>query len=206
MLRVLSFCLFAVVLCLGGVATAEEKGEPYSTLPVQTKLLPQDQTEAVMFFWYGCGGCYRVTRALAEKGVDWPQSATLIRMPALGNNIWGFHGQIYLALESMNVPLETHLAVFDAILNRRVRVAGRNDLPNLIKHLGIDGINFMRAFDSPEVRARMEEINRASAAYNISLVPAMVIDGKYKFDLGTVGGPEDFIRTAEELIAKARGE
>lgn len=204
--RAIFICLIAATLCLGGAAFAEEKAEPYTVLPVQTKLLPKGAPEAAMFFWYGCGGCYSVARALAEKGEDWPKGAALIRMPALGNNIWAFHGQIYLALEAMKQPQKIHLDVFDAIQNGRLRVAERADLPKLISRLGIDGIDFMRAFDSPEVRARMDEINHASAAYNITMVPAMVIEGKYKFDLGTVDGPDGFIRLAEELIAKSGAE
>jgi thiol:disulfide interchange protein DsbA len=202
--RCISVCLLALLVALAGTAFAQERdGLGYVTLPVQTKILNTGETEAAMFFWYGCGGCFRVTKAVAERGEGWPQGAALMRIPALGNDVWAFHGQIYLALEALGVPLETHLAVFDALQNKRLRVMERSDLPELVKVLGIDGSAFMRAFDSPEVAAKMDEANRISAAYDVSLVPAMVVDGQYKFDLGTVAGPDDFIRMAEELIAKS---
>jgi thiol:disulfide interchange protein DsbA len=202
--RFIIACIFALLLALTGSAFAQDgEGQAYVTLPVQTKFLGPETTEAAMFFWYGCGGCFRVTKAVAERGEGWPRGATLMRIPALGNQVWTFHGQIYLALEAMGAPQETHLAVFDAFQNKHLRVMERGDLPALVKVLGIDGAAFMRAFDSAEVQAKLEEARRVSAAYGINMVPAMVVDGQYKFDLGTVGGPDDFIRLAEELIAKS---
>lgn len=202
--RFISICVLAVLLALTGSALAQEReGQGYVTLPVQTKVLNTGETEAAMFFWYGCGGCFRVSKAVAARGETWPQGATLMRIPALGNDVWAFHGQIYLTLEAMGVPPETHLAVFDALQNKHLRVMERADLPALIAALGLDGSVFMAAFDSAEVQSKMDEARRISAAYNITLVPAMVIDGQYKFDLGTVGGPDDFLKMAEELIAKS---
>lgn len=202
--RFIAVCLMVLLMFPAGAAVADEAGERgYVTLPVQTKVLGPGQTEAALFFWYGCGGCFRVAKAVAERGPNWPEGATLMNIPALANQVWSFHGRIYLALEAMKAPAETHLAVFDAFQNKRLRVMERGDLPELIRVLGIDGAAFLKAFDSPEVRARMDEVSRLSDAYNINLVPAMVIDGQYKFDLGTVDGPDDFIRLAEELVAKS---
>ncbi len=205
--RFVAVCVMALLTFLAGTAVADQDGgRGYVTLPVQTKILGSETTEAAMFFWYGCGGCFQVAKAVAARGPNWPEGATLMHMPALGNQVWSFHGRIYLALEAMKVPAETHLAVFDAFQNKRLRVMERGDLPELIKILGVDGAAFLKAFDSPNVRARMDEIERLSAAYNISLVPAMVVDGQYKFDLGTVDGPAAFIRLTEELIAKSAGK
>ncbi len=193
--RFISLCLTALLLFSAG-----KGGRSYATLPVQTKILGPETGEAALFFWYGCGGCFQVAKAIAERGADWPEGATLLRAPALASPLWTFHGQIFLALEAMGVPPETHLAVFDAFQNKRLRVMARGDLPKLMQHLNLDAVNFMRAFDSPEVAAKMEEAGRLGQAYNITMVPAMVVEGRYKFDLGTVNGAADFIRMTEELL------
>jgi thiol:disulfide interchange protein DsbA len=199
--RFISVCLTAILIFSAGSALAERKeGRGYVTLPVQNKILGAETSEAALFFWYGCGGCFRVARAISERGGDWPRDTALLRVPALANPVWTFHGQIFLALEAMGAPPEIHLAVFDAFQNKRLRVMERGDLPKLIKHLNLDGIHFMRAFDSPEVQAKMEEARRISQTYAIAMVPAMVVEGRYKFDLGAVNGPEDFIRMTEELL------
>ncbi|UQZ90385.1 hypothetical protein C4J81_14690 [Deltaproteobacteria bacterium Smac51] len=206
--RFIPMCVFIMVLTIfAGTAVADKKDEikkeGYEKLPVQTKVLAPDQLEASLFFWYGCGGCYKVEKALAERGNTWPAGVTLMRMPALSNHVWSLHGRIYLALESMGVPTETHLAVFEAFQHQGVRVMGREDLPELIKILNINGADFMKAFDSPEVAARMDQISRLITAYDIKMVPAMVVNGQYKYDLGTVKGVNGFISMAEELIAKS---
>ena len=40
--------------------------------------------------------------------------------------------------------------------------------------------------------------------YEITGVPSMVVNGKYRFDLGTAGGPEGVLDVADQLIAKER--
>ena len=40
--------------------------------------------------------------------------------------------------------------------------------------------------------------------YEITGVPSMVVNGKYRFDLGTAGGPEGVLNVADQLIAKER--
>lgn len=35
-------------------------------------------------------------------------------------------------------------------------------------------------------------------------VPTMIVNGKYRFDLGTTGGPEATLNAADQLIAKER--
>ena len=35
-------------------------------------------------------------------------------------------------------------------------------------------------------------------------VPTMIVNGKYRFDLGSAGGPEKTLEVADQLIAKER--
>jgi thiol:disulfide interchange protein DsbA len=42
------------------------------------------------------------------------------------------------------------------------------------------------------------------AAYDLPGVPAMVVAGKYRFDIGTARGPDGMFRLADHLIDRER--
>ncbi|MNC34381.1 Thiol:disulfide interchange protein DsbA precursor [compost metagenome] len=50
----------------------------------------------------------------------------------------------------------------------------------------------------------MEKAKKLAMAYQITGVPVLVVNGKYRFDLGTAGGPGGAIQVADHLIAKER--
>ena len=41
-------------------------------------------------------------------------------------------------------------------------------------------------------------------AYQVTGVPVMIVGGKYRFDLGSSGGPREALGVADYLIAKER--
>ena len=50
----------------------------------------------------------------------------------------------------------------------------------------------------------MEKAKKLAMAYQITGVPVLVVNGKYRFDLGTAGGPNGALQVADHLIAKER--
>ena len=50
----------------------------------------------------------------------------------------------------------------------------------------------------------MQQAKDLAKKYEITGVPSMVVNGKYRFDLGTAGGPEGVLDVADQLIAKER--
>ena len=49
-----------------------------------------------------------------------------------------------------------------------------------------------------------EQAKKLGMAYQISGVPVMIVNGKYRFDLGSAGGPERTLQVADFLIEKER--
>ncbi|MNG42186.1 Thiol:disulfide interchange protein DsbA precursor [compost metagenome] len=50
----------------------------------------------------------------------------------------------------------------------------------------------------------MQKAKELSKKYEITGVPSMVVNGKYRFDLGTAQGPAGVLNVADQLIAKER--
>ena len=77
-------------------------------------------------------------------------------------------------------------------------------MPELAKALKIDPEKLTRAFNSAEVSEKMANLDRLMLVYDLPGVPSMVINGKYRFDLGTAHGPDGFLKLADMLIEKER--
>ncbi len=70
--------------------------------------------------------------------------------------------------------------------------------------LGIDRAEFLKTYNSFGVKSQMEKAKKLAMAYQISGVPVMIVNGKYRFDIGSAGGAEKALEVADYLIAKER--
>ncbi|MOA69116.1 Thiol:disulfide interchange protein DsbA precursor [compost metagenome] len=50
----------------------------------------------------------------------------------------------------------------------------------------------------------MEKAKKLAMAYQITGVPTLVVNGKYRFDISSSGGPEQALQVADHLIEKER--
>ena len=69
---------------------------------------------------------------------------------------------------------------------------------------GVDKDKFLATFDSFAIKGQIANAKKLAKKYEVSGVPTMIVDGKYRFDLGTAGGPEEALNVADQLIAKER--
>ena len=72
------------------------------------------------------------------------------------------------------------------------------------KESTMDDKAFLKAYNSFGVRGRVEQAKKLGMAYQITGVPVMIVNGKYRFDLGSSGGPERTLQVADFLIEKER--
>ena len=71
---------------------------------------------------------------------------------------------------------------------------------------GVDKDKFLSTFNSFAIAGQITKAKELAKKYEISGVPTMIVNGKYRFDLGTSGGPEQTLNVADQLIAKERAE
>jgi thiol:disulfide interchange protein DsbA len=50
----------------------------------------------------------------------------------------------------------------------------------------------------------MEKAKKLAIAYQVTGVPVLVINGKYRLDLGSAGGMQQAVALADHLIARER--
>lgn len=181
-----------------------EAGKTYVELSNAVPVAVPGKIEVVELFWYGCPHCYSFEPVVNPWAEKLPADVKFVRIPAMFGGPWDAHGQMFLTLEAMGVENKVHSAVFNAIQKEGKRLTDKNDMADFLATQGVDKDKFLATFDSFAIKGQIVKAKELAKKYEISGVPTMVVNGKYRFDLGTAGGPEQTLNVADQLIAKER--
>ena len=181
-----------------------EAGKTYTELSKAVPVAVPGKIEVVELFWYGCPHCYAFEPTINPWVEKLPADVHFVRIPAMFGGPWDAHGQMFLTLEAMGVEQKVHNAVFEAIQKGGKRLTDKNDMADFLATQGVDKEKFLQTFDSFAIKGQIAKAKDLAKKYEISGVPTMVVDGKYRFDLGSAGGPEQTLSVADQLIAKER--
>ena len=181
-----------------------EAGKTYIELSDAVPVAVPGKIEVVELFWYGCPHCYAFEPVVNPWAEKLPSDVNFVRLPAMFGGPWDAHGQMFLTLEAMGVEHKVHAAVFNAIQKEGKRLIDKDDMADFLATQGVDKAKFLQTFDSFAIKGQIVKAKELAKKYEISGVPTMVVDGKYRFDLGTAGGPEQALNVADQLIAKER--
>ncbi|TBW08835.1 thiol:disulfide interchange protein DsbA/DsbL [Azotobacter chroococcum subsp. isscasi] len=200
-----SASLFALTAQAESLAPADIKaGKQYVELPTHVPVAQPGKIEVVELFWYGCPHCYQFEPSINAWASKLPEDVSFRRVPALFGGLWNVHGQLFITLESMNVEPKVHAAIFEAIHKDGKKLATPEEMAELLAAQGVDKDAFLKAYGSFNVKAQMEKAKKLAIAYQISGVPVMIVNGKYRFDLGSAGGPQNTLQVADYLIDQER--
>lgn len=205
---ILSAALMAVSLF--GMTAAQaadvplEAGKTYVQLDSPVPVQEPGKIEVVEMFWYGCPHCYAFEPTINPWVAKLPADVHFIRIPAMFGGPWDAHGQLFITLDTMGVEHKVHTAVFDAIQKEHKRLTDKNEMADFVATQGVDKQKFLETFDSFAVKGKITQYKQLAQKYGITGVPTMIVNGKYRFDLGTAGGPEQTLNVADQLIAKER--
>ena len=202
--------IFTALMALAGLtantALAQQlvAGQHYSVLASPVATAQPEKIEVVALFWYGCPHCYQLEPTLNEWKKDLPDDVDYVKVPAMFGGVWNLHGQLFYTLQALKVDDPVHDAVFNALHQQNRRLASASEITSFVGTLGIDKDSFEKAWNSFGVKSQMEKAKRQAIAYQISGVPALVVNGKYRFDIGMAGGLRETTQVADLLIAKER--
>jgi thiol:disulfide interchange protein DsbA len=181
-----------------------EAGKQYVELDSAVPVAVPGKIEVVELFWYGCPHCYAFEPTINPWAEKLPADVNFVRIPAMFGGPWDAHGQLFLTLQSMGVESKVHAAVFNAIQKEHKRLTDPDEMADFVATQGIDREKFLQTFNSFAVKGQIAKAKDLAKRYGISGVPTMIVNGKYRFDLGTAGGPEAALKVADQLIAKER--
>ena len=183
---------------------AEAPAAPYVELSNPVPVAVPGKIEVVELFWYGCPHCYAFEPTINPWVEKLPKDVNFKRIPAMFGGPWDAHGQLFLTLEAMGVEHKVHNAVFDAIQKQGKRLTKPDEMADFVATQGVDKDKFLATFNSFAIQGQIKQAKELAQKYGVQGVPTLIVNGKYRFDLGTAGGPEAVLNVADQLIAKER--
>ena len=181
-----------------------EAGKQYVELSSAVPVSKPGKIEVVELFWYGCPHCYHFEPTINPWIAKLPDDVNFVRVPAMFGGVWDLHGQMFITLQTMGVEAKVHSAVFEAIQKDGKKLATPEEMAEFLATQGVDKDAFLKTYNSFGVKGQVANAKRLGMAYQISGVPALIVNGKYRFDIGSSGGPEQALDVADQLIAKER--
>ena len=124
-------------------------------------------------------------------------------MPAIFRQSWVAGAQTYYTLETMGELDRMHGKVFDAIHVDRQAFNDIGTIATWMSKNGIDGKKFEDTAKSFAVSGKVQRAQQMSAAYQLTGVPALVVDGKY---IALGNSFDGMLANLDALIDRARAE
>lgn len=181
-----------------------EAGKTYVELTNPVPVAVPGKIEVVELFWYGCPHCYAFEPTINPWAEKLPKDVNFRRIPAMFGGPWDAHGQLFLTLEAMGVEHKVHNAVFEAIQKQGKRLTKPDEMADFVATQGVDKDKFLATFNSFAIQGQIKQAKELAQKYGVQGVPTLIVNGKYRFDLGSTGGPEATLNVADQLIAKER--
>jgi len=199
---VLSFSL----INLSSARSEIVEGKDYTVLATPQPTQDGSTIEVLEFFWYGCPHCNSLHPHLKTWLMKIPKDVSFRYVPATLRPNWVSAAKIFHTIEAMGITDVLHDKVYDAIHRDKIDLNNESVLFDWIEKQGVDKKKFEDTYRSFAVQNQVAKSTQMSRQYQLTGVPALVINGKYVTS-GKMGGtPQDTIRTLEALIEKIRKE
>jgi len=169
----------------------------------------QKQTESdkiviYEFFWYGCPHCYNLEPTMGRIESNLEKDTILVKVPVALRDTWESHAKAYYALQQMNLDDNLHEKIFTEIHINSNRLDTKEKLTQFIEDEGYNSKRFSEIFDSFGTDLRVKKASRLANQYQITSVPTLIINGKYKTSGSFVSSYEELYDVVQLLINKER--
>ena len=186
-----------------------QEGQDYHRLmPVQPTVGGADKIEVAEVFWYGCPHCYNFEPKIKAWAKDVPTNARFIQIPVVWNPLARLHARLYYSGEVLakNGKLTDitafHATVFNEYHRKRNRLSSKEAIEKLFESFNISREDFLTTWDSFEVNQKINIANDLVRRYNITGVPAVVVNGKYRTGASDAGSYPKLLEILDELIER----
>ena len=188
-----------------------EEGRHYTRLvPTQPTFGGADKIEVVEFFMYSCPHCYEFEPTINRWDAEKPANVRFIRAPVMWNDAAQIHAQLFYTAEALirTGAIEDgpafHAAVFDSFHSRRNQLLRMNAIQSFFERFGVSEADFDREWNGFWVAQQMQTARNLAGPrrYNVTGVPAIVVNGKYRTSTVEAGTPAELINIINELIER----
>jgi thiol:disulfide interchange protein DsbA len=198
---------------LGGPSNAAPTSAKFKEGPNYQKLVPAQPTsvapgkiEVIEVFWYGCGHCFALDPKIeAWRAKGKPAYVEFLRVPAMWNDATRMHARVFYTAELLGKLEQLHTAIFNEIHIKGDMLNNVDKISAFFKANGVSKEEFDKAFSSFAVESKLQRADFLNRRYKIESVPSVIVNGKYKTDVGAAGGEEQLFSLIDELSASEHG-
>ena len=137
-----------------------------------------------------------------------PANVRFVRIHAMWNPLVKLHGQLYFTEEvlvkngKIEDPAGFRTAVFLEYHRRGNRLASESAIQAVFERFGVAEDDFKSTWNSFEVAQMMRKAEDLARRWNVSSVPAVVVNGKYITGGSQAGSYPNLIAVIDELVAR----
>ena len=200
--------IIALTLCLNQVAAENDDefiaGQHYEVLEVSVGSIAPDSPIAVEeVFSYLCIHCYSFDPSVEAWQSSQNSEVSFSRVPAVFNRAWALMAQVFYTAEGLGVGEELHEKLFKAVHVDRLNFADEDVLEDfIVRNTDLDSESFRGVFESFSVSTKVRQADAKTRAYQVTGVPTMVVNGKYRIDGKMAGGNKEMLEVVDFLVAK----
>lgn len=181
-------------------------GQHYRVLnPAQPTNVTPGKVEVVDVFWYGCGGCYMMSPYMERWKAAKPEAAEYVRMPAALNPNWQPHARLYFATKALGIEDQTHAAIFRELHVERNPLNTTDLMVKFLSGFDVSEADARDALTGFSVDAELRAADVRARRYQLSFVPAFVVNGKYVIGVDQAGGADAVLELINHLVAMESG-
>ena len=197
------FVLLVTLLGPVGSGAAEfEEGFDYQRITPARPTQTGERIELVELFWYRCPHCYRFDPVLERWLASKSEHVQFLRIPAIARSDWAFLARAYYTAESLDMVEQIHRPLFDAIHKEKREFRNRQSMQAFFGEHGISPDQYKRAWGSDVVLDKVERAQQLARQYEISDVPTMIVNGKYRTSAVMAGGNRRLLEVVDYLVDK----
>ena len=160
--------------------------------------------EVVEVFWYGCPHCYSLEPYLEKWLETKPDDVEFRRIPGVLGKNWLPHARAYYTAEILGILDKIHKSLFEAIHRDNKNVMDEKSLRDFFVQQGVKKDEFDKVYQSQEVTDKVKEAFIAGQGYNLTGVPTIIINGKYRTSAAMTGSNQKLIETINQLLDRER--
>jgi thiol:disulfide interchange protein DsbA len=202
--KALLLALFGILMAMPAMAQLTP-GKEYQVLNPSQPISTGDKIELIEFFYYGCPYCDEALPRILKWQPTLPPDVKYVRIPVVRPDKWAPLARTYYTLEAMDA-LHLHRHMFDSMHVDGLSLSDKKEMYDWAQRNHLDRQKFIDIYESAETTAKVAKAQEMTEKYNITRIPAFVIDGKYLTTSGLAGSLDALLPTVDKLIVKARDE
>ena len=192
-----------ILLFIANTGFSSDTTQKYIQISNQ-KQTESDKIVIYEFFWYGCPHCYNLEPTMDRIESNLEKDTILVKVPVALRDTWESHAKAYYALQQMKLDDNLHKKIFTEIHINSNRLDTKEKLTQFIEDEGYNSKRFSEIFDSFGTDLRVKKASRLANQYQITSVPTLIINGKYKTSGSLVSSYEELYDVVQLLINKER--